>query len=95
MMTMEYTRVEVRVFGRVQGVGFRYFATEEAQLRGLQGWARNLPDGTVEVIVQGPGETIEAYLEALRQAPPPAHVTHIRAEAAAPDATLQGFSIRR
>lgn len=56
----EVRRIEFLVHGRVQGVGFRWAAREQACLLGLQGWVRNLADGTVLLVVQGPPEAIEA-----------------------------------
>ncbi len=52
--------------GRVQGVGFRWFVMREAERLKLGGYARNLPDGSVEVVSQGPEtalETLEAHLK--------------------------------
>jgi acylphosphatase len=87
--------IEARVFGHVQGVGFRYFAMDEAQSRGLKGWARNLADGTVEIVAQGPREALDQFIEALRQAPFPAQVTHIEVRSSPPAADLKDFDIRR
>jgi acylphosphatase len=49
-------RLTVWVSGRVQGVGFRWWARSEALAAGVDGWARNLPDGRVEIVAEGPGE---------------------------------------
>jgi acylphosphatase len=61
----------VRVFagGRVQGVAYRFFAEKYAGRMGISGWARNLPDGRVEVLAEGAGENIEVFLELLREGP--------------------------
>jgi acylphosphatase len=63
--------VRVRVFagGRVQGVAYRFFAEKYAGRTGITGWARNLPDGRVEVLAEGSSENIEAFLERLREGP--------------------------
>jgi acylphosphatase len=53
------------VSGHVQGVGYRWFVRELASSAGLAGSARNLPDGRVEVVVEGPAEAVEALLDAL------------------------------
>lgn len=55
--------------GRVQGVGYRRFAQKNAQNLSLIGWARNLIDGRVEIMVQGPDDILEKYCEVLRQGP--------------------------
>lgn len=54
--------------GQCQGVGFRYTAMDLANQLGLTGWARNEPDGTVEMEVQGPAEQIARFLSAMPNA---------------------------
>jgi acylphosphatase len=51
--------------GRVQGVGFRYTTRQLAQRHPVAGHVRNLPDGTVEVVAEGPREQVEAFLAAV------------------------------
>lgn len=68
---MSEQRRRILVRGRVQGVGFRYFAFDVALDLGLSGYVRNLPDGrTVEAVVQGTVENVERFTEALRKGPP-------------------------
>jgi len=55
-------RKHILFYGRVQGVGFRYYATYKAQLLGLTGWVKNLYDGSVEMEVQGDPELIDELL---------------------------------
>ena len=62
------------VRGVVQRVGFRWFVLREADRLGLGGFARNLRDGTVEVVSQGPEKALEALERALAQGPPGARV---------------------
>ena len=66
------------VFGMVQGVGFRWFVARHARGLNLRGYARNLPDGSVEVVVDGPEESFP-QLERLLQAGP-AHALVERVE---------------
>jgi acylphosphatase len=61
--------------GRVQGVGFRFFAQRVAARLGLGGWVRNLPDGGVELEAQGELDSLTALESALRQGPRGALVT--------------------
>ncbi len=68
-MGSELVRVRVFASGRVQGVAYRFFAEKYAGRMGITGWARNLPDGRVEVLAEGIGENIEAFLERLREGP--------------------------
>jgi len=71
------TRVHVIVEGKVQGVFFRQHTKEEAQLRNLKGWIRNLPDGRVEAIFEGESKAIEEIIEFCKTGPRNAYVTKI------------------
>jgi acylphosphatase len=73
----ETTIFRLRIKGRVQGVGFREWAIEEATSRGLSGWIRNRSDGSVEVLIAGPDATIKEMLGACTQGPPMAQVANI------------------
>jgi acylphosphatase len=82
------------VTGRVQGVGFRWFVLRQAQREGLTGYARNLPDGQVEVMATGEAEAHARLVAALRTGPPHSRVVDVSV-ADAPDAPLfSRFDIR-
>jgi acylphosphatase len=68
------------VSGRVQGVWFRAFVREEALKLDLHGWAKNLEDGRVEVMLCGAENTVEDCLDKLREGPRLARVTHIQTQ---------------
>lgn len=68
------------VSGRVQGVFFRASAREQALARGLTGWARNLPNGSVEVVACGVDTELKALHDWLWAGPARARVTEVRAE---------------
>ena len=70
-------RMTAVVSGRVQGVGFRYWVRQEAESLGLVGSASNLPDGRVEVVVEGERPACEAMLAALHSHGTPGHVTDV------------------
>ena len=72
MSTRRVVRLIVR--GRVQGVGFRAFVEDEANLLALDGWVRNRRDGTVEALVAGPASDVEALIAAARRGPPASRV---------------------
>lgn len=66
-----------QVFGMVQGVGFRWFVARQARSLGLTGYARNLPDGSVEVMVDGPEDAMPALERLLRTGPANAQVDRV------------------
>ncbi len=82
-------RVTVR--GRVQGVGFRAWTEHEASRRGLEGWARNRRDGSVEAVFAGAPETVAGMIEACRRGPPMSRVDVVDAR----DASLNDLGQRR
>lgn len=84
----------VVVSGRVQGVGFRWHTRERARELGLAGWVRNLPDGRVEVWVEGPEERVRAMLDWLERGPSWAEVSATAVSSPEP-AGLAGFEVRR
>jgi acylphosphatase len=69
--------VRLRITGRVQGVGYRLWATRTAASLGLRGWVRNRPDGSVEALVTGALNDVAAMVEASRKGPIGAHVTEV------------------
>jgi acylphosphatase len=82
------------VSGHVQGVGFRYFVQDHAAAEGVHGWVRNLPDGRLEVMIEGDDESVLRVERAIRRGPPHAHVDNVVVEAAVPSGRATGFSIR-
>ncbi len=71
------TRLTAIVHGRVQGVGFRYFVTEQAHRLNLTGWTRNRRDRTVEVLAEGQRPDLEQLLAALQSGPSASHITQV------------------
>ena len=86
-------RRRVLVSGQVQGVFFRASAREEAAQRGVAGWARNLPDGRVEAVFEGPEEAVGAMVDWCRQGTSLADVREVEVETEEPEG-LEGFEIR-
>ncbi|HVW42238.1 MAG TPA: acylphosphatase [Amycolatopsis sp.] len=84
-------RLTAWVSGRVQGVGFRWWTRCRALQLGLVGSARNLPDGRVEVIAEGPKDHCEQLLSALRSSRSPGSVDHVVERWAAAEGGLHGF----
>ncbi len=90
---MSKERVEIIVRGRVQGVGYRMFVRREARERGLIGWVRNEPDGTVRAHAEGSRADLEAWLEALHIGPPGSKIDRIEEAWSAPQEVLGGFDV--
>ena len=88
-------RIHVAVRGRVQGVGFRWFARETARALDLAGWVSNRPDGSVEVTAEGPAPAIDRLLEALRQGPGAAAVAGVDALPAVAGELPKPFTVVR
>jgi acylphosphatase len=81
------------VSGRVQGVGYRYFARQSADRLGVAGFARNLADGSVEVIAEGDAAALGAFEDALRSGPSFAEVGNVE-RAEIPARGDHGFHVR-
>ena len=84
--------VNLRISGRVQGVGFRYWVAREAELLELDGWVRNCRDGTVEALISGDADSVRRMVTRCHDGPPVAHVTKV-VENPAPDPEEAGFRI--
>ncbi len=80
--------------GRVQGVGFRWFTHDAAVREGVQGWVRNLADGSVEVVAEGEGAAVDRLEAAVRRGPSSARVERFDVEELAPTGRTTGFEIR-
>ena len=89
------TTLRFLVRGRVQGVGFRYFVLRRATNLSLVGWARNLPDGRVEVVATGEPSSLESLGAHLLHGPPNAQVEAVEKSEISDDMTShKTFSIR-
>ena len=73
-------RLEAIIYGFVQGIGFRYFARRNALVLGLVGYAKNLSDGSVEVVAEGEIEKLKELLEILKKGNGYSHVEKINYE---------------
>ncbi|OGR90615.1 MAG: hypothetical protein A2992_00165 [Elusimicrobia bacterium RIFCSPLOWO2_01_FULL_59_12] len=93
-MKTETAAAHVLIKGRVQGVGYRFFAQDAAEPFALKGWVRNLPGGDVECVVEGPRLAIERFLEELRKGPPVARVDAVQVDWRPAAGQLAGFTIR-
>jgi acylphosphatase len=76
----EWVTLSARVRGHVQGVGFRVFIRTVAWQLGVRGYARNLPDGTVQVVAAGKRDGLDRLLQEVWRGPAGAHVMGVDAE---------------
>lgn len=85
--------VHAYVSGEVQGVFFRQTTKRRARSKGLDGWVRNLPDGRVEVWLQGDEDAVNEMVDWLWIGPSAASVTGVESDTVEPDQNLQDFLV--
>jgi acylphosphatase len=90
----DITRLSAIVHGRVQGVFFRDFTRREANALGLKGYVRNVPDGSVEVVAEGPAEMVERLLRQVNVGPSSARVDRVEVEWEEPRGEFRRFEVR-
>ncbi len=72
--------LQLHIFGRVQGVSFRYYTQQKARELGIRGFAKNMPDGSVYVEATGDKDKMDQFVDHCRQGPPMARVDRIKTE---------------
>ncbi|HXG66106.1 MAG TPA: acylphosphatase [Blastocatellia bacterium] len=82
-----------RVKGRVQGVGFRYFALQAARRLGLVGIVKNMPDGTVEAVAEGAPAALDQFRSELERGPDYSHVTAVDEVEMPPSGRYKNFDV--
>jgi acylphosphatase len=87
-------RAHVFVSGTVQGVYYRANTRDTAQEHGVDGWVKNLSDGRVEAVFEGPEDAVEAMVEWCHEGSPAARVDDVEVEYEDPRGA-EGFRIRR
>ena len=84
-------QARLTITGRVQGVGYRDWATTTARRLGLSGWVRNRTDGAVEALIVGEDNAVGAMIDACRRGPTLAQVDNVDVEPIDLDILPQGF----
>lgn len=87
-------QAHVKVSGRVQGVTFRDSARQKAEELGVAGWVKNLPDGQVEAVFEGPSEAVEEMVEWCQSGPSLADVQDLELEYGEPQGGFESFEVR-
>jgi acylphosphatase len=87
-------RAHVYVAGQVQGVFFRDSTREKAEQLGLTGWVKNLSDGRVEALFEGPSERIREMIRWCEQGPPHAEVENVDTQFEVSEGDLTSFEVR-
>lgn len=87
-------RFHLIIHGRVQGVNFRYSTQQKALELGIKGWVRNMKEGNVEIIAEGPAVVMEDFINWCKVGPRMAHVTDVEMEEIARTSNLTDFSIQ-
>ena len=87
-------RAHLYVSGQVQGVFFRDSARKRAERLGLTGWVKNLPDGRVEALFEGPSEKVREMVRWCEQGPSHAEVEDVDTDFEAPEGDLTSFEVR-
>ena len=87
------TRAHVFVSGRVQGVNFRWYTQDKAQELGVTGWVRNLWDGRVEAIFEGPEKAVKNVVRWCHLGPAAARVDKVEVSYETPSGEFKGFKI--
>lgn len=84
----------LKIHGKVQGVFYRVYTQEKAEKLELTGWVKNMPDGTVEVCLQGKEDAINKMIEWCREGSPSSKVEDIKIERGAAQEELSEFEVR-
>ena len=90
---MDNIRVRLIIEGRVQGVWFRESTRKQAEHLGVHGWVRNRREGTVEVVAEGPEESVRKLVDWCHHGPPSARVSRVRETAEAFQGEFVSFDV--
>jgi acylphosphatase len=87
-------QLHIIVSGKVQGVGYRYFSQMKAVQYEVTGWAKNLSDGSVEIVAVGNNDQLDAFIEDLRRGNPFSVIEDIQISESEVTETFRSFAIK-
>ncbi|MFE8701443.1 acylphosphatase [Cytobacillus sp. FJAT-54145] len=87
-------QLHIMVSGKVQGVGYRYFAQMKAVQYGIKGWVRNSDDNSVEIVAVGEQEQVDQFVKVLREGNPFSKVTNVEISQLEESSSFQSFKIK-
>jgi len=85
---------DIRIYGRVQGVGFRFFTTRKAQLYRIKGWVKNMADGSVKCEAEGEKSDLQEFIKELKKGPRSARVRDVEIEKSDKLENYTSFEVR-
>lgn len=91
---MARVRRHVFLYGRVQMVGFRYYIIRLAERHGMKGFVRNLPDGSLEIVIEGEQERVSTFIAEAKKGPPAARVEKTEVINEKPAEEFDSFTVR-
>ncbi len=94
VQSQDKERAHVRISGQVQGVFFRDSTRQKAEELNLAGWVKNLPDGRVEAVFEGPPDEVKKMLRWCEEGPQQATVENVDTDIEDPGGDLSGFEVR-
>lgn len=91
---MNEKRAHVFIGGRVQGVSYRYYTTRQASDKGIHGWVKNLADGRVEAVFEGPEARVQEMVDWCHHGSPAAQVEHVEVNWSEATGEFSDFHVR-
>ena len=91
---MAIKQVYITISGRVQGVGFRYYALYKAEELNIAGWIKNTPEGNVEIEASGEAQNLDSFIDWMKMGPDRAYIERFAVSELSPKRTFTHFIIR-
>jgi acylphosphatase len=93
-MADDKKKVEITIGGRVQGVGFRYYAKRSASRYGVAGWVKNEPNGMVTAVAEGDSNAVDNFVDSLKKGPSSAKITTFDVREGSYEGSFSAFGVK-